>query len=586
MLAPFTAGGVFNRRSVFGRSGVFGQRPSAQGEALPNFHSKLAAIKQSGSGRANIGLLSDSIGEGASATSHLLNYQYLLAEALRAYAGLPVSGAFFACANYITGAELWTYGGAASTPAVTFGYGFRHRQLANTSTATLIFYGTDVDVYFLRAYSSAGGTYTIDGGAPVAFTTAFASTDRRVFSDACISITGLSAGFHTLVITATGGCFLEGAYYYNGDKTTGIHIWDCSHAGWRALDHAAQNTYCAANSVLNVAQADLIIIPLGLNDFFQNLTKASFEASTRRIIRQLRQTRPRCDIVLVKEQTTGAWPNPDDPDWANWRAIFDTLGAEMSIPVWDYQEAIGSFASPGNPYDVGDTIHPNDAGHAALSAYFLAKLTAGVVADPGRYTPRIKPVQTSYQSDSPNLLTNTDISTWTPVNTPVVTSPGGTVDGYPVARIQDNSGTLFEGVYTAMPTLLAGRRYRMTVHAKLTDWAIGATDGAALLQMQKSDGAAGIGVQQNLTAVTNVLSSYGSLSALGIAGANNDHYAGSAMPSPFDPTNWYMISLDFKVGASDIVTPNFVIHPTAGSVAHQATISFARPTLQLLGDRE
>lgn len=557
-----------------GRPGRFGGR--WDNPAPDTVQNILASIGKNGTGKLEIFVAGDSHSDGYGVTA-VQAWPNVLAEKLRAAVGYPSKpDSRYYTANGI-GGDSWTYGGAASTDQVLFGLGFRNRNLVNTSTATLVFTGTDIDVYMTRAFGQGGGTYTIDGGAPVAFTSVI--TKRTIDSAPCISVTGLSAASHTIVITATGAVALEGAYVYNGDRANGIHVWEGAHAGYACSDYATMYGYNINSDYANPPNGvDLIVFPIGINDWQLDHTKATYKKNLRQVVSMLRQTNAKVPIVLVKDFYIAQFANADDPDWGHWRDITDQVATEYGCAVWDFYPVIGSLdVGQNNVYDSGDFRHCNAAGHAVIAEYAKNQIVGGLRPP---YNTNVIPAQI-YQDDAPNLLAaNQDLTLWTSANTPVMTTIAGvTIDGSQAYGMQDNNAGGGEGKYMTLPTLLANRRYRITIHFDCVNYTIASGDAEAIILLYDPTFFAGTLTVTSSLSVCNVVPVLaGTLAALGIT----DSYACSRRVSPFD-ANYDILSLDFTVGSVDAVANKLGIYPASVLTnSHQATMRFARPTLQLL----
>lgn len=553
-----------------------------QPPANPGFAAAGAAIAQilsTGTGTLKITTVGDSLTEGFSASSYANRYPTKLAEKLRAKLGLPSKpNSRFHSSDYTAAlGQSWTYTGTTNSNA-SFGMGFRSRGMSAGSTATLNFTGTDVDLFLLGAFSLGNTQYTIDGGAPVPVTTTLTGSDVRTIR---VEIRGLAPGAHTLVVSPTGATniVLEGAYVYDGDLTTGVHIHEAGHAGFRYEDFNNYHTFNGGTCHFRQGN-HLAIVELGGNDWLLNgntISAAQFADRMRRQYSGIRCIRPDLSIVMCVFYETPR-SSPVSP-WSAWRDAYFSVSREHNLLSVDFANSIGSFASPGNPYDVGDQVHPNDAGMEVI-----AQQVADSIINSAGYSQSAfvsQATATEAKHNSPNLLTTTDLSLWSQSATPIVTATGNFIDAHPTYTVQDNNGGAFEGIYVAMPTMLANRRYRMTIQFNHQN--IVTVSGPITTLMGLYDTASfanGLFFQDTNTTLTGQLLSTGSAATLGITSFTAA--AGMKRTSPFN-ANYWELSLEFTIGASNLLSSIFALFPSAAAAGRQGTVEFGRPSLQLIG---
>jgi len=187
-----------------------------------------------------------------------------IAARLNAYLGTTQAdtGAIF-CASQQQ--SLWTLAGGATYRTDIAGNNYNSIQLQAGNTASISVTGTSIVIYMLAAATGISVSYTIDGGgsvtAPVSVTN---STGDGVWHYYPVTITGLSAGAHTIVITgpATSKVMVVGIEGRSSSNGVVVHragnpsyvLPDMLAVSMDATDTAGNATWLAASSVNKVRQ--------------------------------------------------------------------------------------------------------------------------------------------------------------------------------------------------------------------------------------------------------------------------------------------------------------------------------------------
>lgn len=163
------------------------------------------------------------------------------------------------------------------------GMGLRANSFATSANfMTFTGVGTDFEVWY-RAGPGQGTFRIVLDGAALGTTCPTARAGGvlggRTFST---GMTGLAYGTHTVRVQPNGAVgndtiFLEGIKVYNGGISSGIHVWDSAHGGFRAFDFNTSVTSASFADIANTADAvaggktfDHIIIALGTIDAIGN----------------------------------------------------------------------------------------------------------------------------------------------------------------------------------------------------------------------------------------------------------------------------------------------------------------------------
>lgn len=376
--------------------------PNIRGVHLPtgwgsNF---LAAIAN---GKARVGVTGDSVLQGYAASNpDTLSFLGLLTAALKAKwgdggsgfksasfsstfinAGNPAFSTAWASALYsLTGA--WINETAALNGPSSYYLG----TVTNGSTVTRVVTGTTVKTFTFGGPSSAGNfTYSIDGGAE----TGAISGVQAAAGPVVTTITGLTAGAHTVVVTASPGATTSYFGGITGENATGVVVDNFARGG-------ADSSYFN-NSDAQAAGAswsggynypgDLNIWEAGVNDGFRNLSGDTWAKNTRIWLEAVRnppsgQGNGASDVLIILPHV-GRWDVPTAAGGPGGSAAGNYTYSDISVRALGLAEAYGAalidfwtiyqnsynyFASLNgwgsltSPGSVGtDLVHPGDIGH-------------------------------------------------------------------------------------------------------------------------------------------------------------------------------------------------------------------------------
>lgn len=332
--------------------------------------------------------LGDSIAEGQGGTAIAKRWIEVLRDRLRArYQPAGVVGgegyvpAYYGLQGY---SARVTYTGTLTNPGGynTFGLGRRAANMSAGATATMTFAGTGLDIIYAKGGSAGTFSWAIDGGTA----TNVNANNASVVGGQVAQIRGLSAGSHTVVVTAaSGAAFLEGFMVYNGDESSGIHVRDGAHYGYRTadfLDETNRWTYDAWTP----AQPSLVLWELtGVNDYgtsttANRLTPAQTVANISTLLARLRAkcTLPPSVVMFLNYERVAPTGTPLDT-WANYlQAVSDFAKADGGITLVDVSTLMGTAFSVTDPYGLSnaDKVHPSDKGHATIAEQVYRVLTA------------------------------------------------------------------------------------------------------------------------------------------------------------------------------------------------------------------
>lgn len=245
-------------------------------------------------------------------------------------------------------------------------YGFLRNATilpSNGNTISYTFTGDGIDIYGLVWSGGGSFTWQIDGGAATTVSTTNATQTDAVLM---ASITGLSVGSHTLLVTKTSGgsVFIGGFKPYNGDRTKGVHVWAGGASGTTSA-WMRDPTYNTWKQYVAAVQPSLVILCHSANDSTSGVTPATTAANFTATIADIRAqcTKPPSILIVVEYQKGGvtlSYP------WANYvTALKGISAADTGVMVWDMQARWNGPAPSGGMPGMIDTdqIHPSVSGH-------------------------------------------------------------------------------------------------------------------------------------------------------------------------------------------------------------------------------
>lgn len=283
-------------------------------------------------------------------------------------------------ANYVTLTGSWTLQAATMNEAAIFP--------ASAGVGTVTFpavRGTSIDIHYVQTtVPGVQFSYAIDGGAPTVFTCGGqASVDLRT-----LAITGLGAGSHSVVLTATtGNPILVGV---TGKNATGIIADNMGFAGRFATAGTGTTWLTGGKTAQQVSisdrNPDLFIVSLGLNDASGAEAITVYMTAISRFLYGVRFNDPDVDMLIITQHEgnlldTGYFFS----QYAGLvRGIAETYNCALydawqhGKNSWDYWNGLGNWGvTGGSGGGAGtDLIHPSNAGYAAMAGPIYDLLAA------------------------------------------------------------------------------------------------------------------------------------------------------------------------------------------------------------------
>jgi lysophospholipase L1-like esterase len=247
--------------------------------------------------------------------------------------------------------------------------GYRTSLMSAAATKTWTAVGTSCDIYWSRTTPGGGFTVSIDGGAESG-TVSTAGTFSTAMRTQGISLG--ASGSHTIRVTATSNnTYINGVFVYDGDETSGIHIYDSSRS---------QTTSAAVISggvvspswleLLNVVAPHLIVCELSTNDWLSDTAPATVKANLQLYVNAFKAlTAPPSVVLLAVPEAADVKANPWSAYVQNMR---DIAAAEASVTLLDMTQLVPKADTSGTGWHASDGLHPNNnRGHPHLADTLL-----------------------------------------------------------------------------------------------------------------------------------------------------------------------------------------------------------------------
>ena len=320
--------------------------------------------------------------------------------------GYPGEG--FMRANDLGGRVVWAGGAVLNQSTGSYEQASRLNGAGQTATYTLPVCD-QIDFY---TWDGGSGTvsYQIDGGASVNFSAG--SNNSSALTWTKTSITGLMPDAHTIQFNGAAGCTLyvsavaalksvtcpDGVSRIAGVQVHRNAVAGNTTANLVGLDSALNGNSAgqtrmitAAAKTLGASQntgPDLIIIPLGVNDYQQqnNLsptqvqpgtTPTTYAQNLRTFITTVLAASSNTCILLVGEPRSYAPPSPETYAEAQYYAQAKAIAASTDHVAFLDVGALWGAWTAGNAYGLYTTnsVHPSQKGHADMARIIYNALT-------------------------------------------------------------------------------------------------------------------------------------------------------------------------------------------------------------------
>lgn len=215
-------------------------------------------------------------------------------------------------------------------------------------------------------YTAGSGNLVVRDGGPAGTILATINTASVSGSGNVWQSGALSAGNHTIHITATGGsATLDFVMPHLGTRTKGGRVWQISHGGWTNLSYA--DTPSTGLNLVENLQPKVVIIETGTN------AVTTYADEIDNLVNAVRGVSPNSLVVVVIPPRSQAIPAAEI---SAARAVIETLG----VPTVDWDKLIPDYGAAL----VVDGVHPTLAGTEIMASIAWAMMSG----DPLGYAAR------------------------------------------------------------------------------------------------------------------------------------------------------------------------------------------------------
>ena len=245
------------------------------------------------------------------------------------------------------------------------GFGQWSTKLAPTDTVSLTVNTDRIELLYTKHKTLDGEIEVrIDGNLEATLST-YDAAQASTYDSSCSWDSGaLSPGSHTILITGSGTDFsyIEGAFIYNTNYTTGFRVWNGATAGkWGAVPSTSNGAF----DIIEKRQPTLAVWCHFFNDRGSVFLPIEdyYGAWIQRFIDAVRERSPNTDILLCSEWETAAW-NGTVADFDAMRQLMKDKAAENGVAyldVGDHLESMGYDGTSDDPFDWldPDLAHPS-----------------------------------------------------------------------------------------------------------------------------------------------------------------------------------------------------------------------------------
>jgi hypothetical protein len=347
---------------------------------MGTFSTALTAA-ESGTGVARVLFVGDSLleGEGASTRDNRATAKFIAGA--RTNSGLPVGGAGMIQhyqATQLADSASWRNPLTASSGIVANSWfstqGQRGADYDSTGDwAEWTVTGTSVD--FVGMHGTAdGGSFqvSVDGAAPVTI-----DTGSGTFLVSVPTRVPLGAhGAHTIKATLTAGKgTADGLVVYDGDETTGITWWDCTHFGYTSPQFNSANIPDVRKAWASYSPHLVIDNLTGLNDWQNNVALATFQSNLTSRLSTYAAIPTVPTVVLLYTYKLASQTTATNSLGLTVQNYFDAATAAAAsyanAQVLDLNAVYPNFASTAG-WLASDNGHPSDTGHQQIANALLS----------------------------------------------------------------------------------------------------------------------------------------------------------------------------------------------------------------------
>jgi lysophospholipase L1-like esterase len=267
----------------------------------------------------------------------------------------------------------WTYGGTPGRPAPGVdpnGWALSGRYVMLDSAddwAEVTFYGDQFAIVYTQGSGTGTLGFSVDGGAVQTHVT----TNATLQSGKLLVGGALTRGQHTVRFTASAGLVIvDGILALDGDLTTGVRVFNGGHAGYDSADFPGAGRW---NDLFRNGGTtpDLVCIALGANDVANGITAAQYEINLGNIVDKIRASSAGSALSSILLWAYHRRGNITDVAWQAYVDAMERVAVAKGCAFLDSHDMLDAPPSTGSGATFTDSVHPNDAGHAAYAEALL-----------------------------------------------------------------------------------------------------------------------------------------------------------------------------------------------------------------------
>lgn len=270
--------------------------------------------------------------------------------------------------------NTWT-----GTKEATHGLGGFGGTLSGSNEGTMIATCDGfVVLYDVQQSGGADLNIYIDGVLQTTINTTDAGISGATESGRVWTSSAFTYGSHTLRVTrsGTGTVMVSGAFYTNGNRTTGVQVYNAGHSGWSVSNfESVESTY---EAVVNLAPA-LISVFLGTNDYASGA--ATFETNLTSMVQRLKSDNPLASILLI-----APYQAHDRSGWSDFVQVVKDVAVAEETEFLDLYESMGGLGATADVYSLSDdNIHPNTKGADLMTSTIVDALIVPAIHNSSPY---------------------------------------------------------------------------------------------------------------------------------------------------------------------------------------------------------
>lgn len=263
----------------------------------------------------------------------------------------------------------WTNGTVTYGPTLDY---VTSTDIATPATKTFTGVGTTLKIQYVNIDGGGAFTYAVDGGA-----TTTVDTNNAITSIQTVSLTGLSSGSHSLVLTVTvagtAGVNICGVDF-QVPSTDGVRAHFLGYSGSTVESWLTQDETIFEDAIADLAP-NLVIISLGVNDMVGNVVPATYATQLTALVNRIKTAMPNVSIILNTQgpiDDVGTYPFSDYVQKMKEVALDNDLGFVDNFALFESYAKANARGLMANQYHFTGAGYSLMAGN--LNSFILKSL--------------------------------------------------------------------------------------------------------------------------------------------------------------------------------------------------------------------